>query len=151
MALPSLSHRGGSAADPPRPRTAGPPPLLLRLTAVLAVPVLLYMLYATGLKALDNYRLNLDAASLRQEIRDLRAQNIRLQDDIVQARTDAAIEVAAREQLGLAMPGDKAIFLLGSGDNQARTASPSPPDQPAEPPPLEQWWRHFFGPPIRSS
>ena len=39
-------------------RAIGPPPLALRLAAVLVVPLLLYALVATGQKALDNYRLN---------------------------------------------------------------------------------------------
>ena len=39
----------------------GPPPLLLRVAAVVAVPLLLYALVATGQKALDNYRLNREA------------------------------------------------------------------------------------------
>ena len=42
-------------------RPVGPPPLALRLAAVLAVPLLLYALVTTGQKALDNYRLNQEA------------------------------------------------------------------------------------------
>ena len=46
-------------------RPFGPPPVSLRLAAVLVVPLLLYALVATGQKALDNYRLNRQADALR--------------------------------------------------------------------------------------
>src|SRR5438105_15716561 len=94
-------------------RPVGPPPLALRLAAVLVVPLLLYALVATGEKAVDNYRLNQEADGLRSEITGLRQQNIQLQQDIEAARSDTAIETIAREQLGLVMPGDHPVVLVG--------------------------------------
>jgi cell division protein FtsB len=100
-------------------RPIGPPPFALRLAAVLAVPLLLYALVATGQKALENYRLNQEADALRAELVSLRAQNIELQQQIEQARTDSAIEALAREQLGLIKPGDHAVLLVSQSDNAA--------------------------------
>src|SRR6266516_6135329 len=76
-------------------RPVGPPPLALRLAAVLVVPLLLYALVATGQKAADNYRLDQEADGLRSQIVALRAENLQLQHDIEQARTDPAIEAIA--------------------------------------------------------
>src|SRR5947209_3216397 len=90
-------------------RPVGPPPFALRLAAVVSVPLLLYALVATGQKAIDNYRLNLEAEGLRVEVVALRAENVTLQQQIENARGDAAIEAIAREQLGLVEPGDHAV------------------------------------------
>ena len=125
-------------------RPLGPPPIALRLAAVLVVPFLLYALFATGQKALDNYRLNQQADALRTEIRDLRMENIALQQEILRARTDASIENIARQQLGLVKPGDNPLVLIAadggsSNQGQATTQSAAPP------PPWRQWWDYFFG------
>src|SRR5438445_9694080 len=90
----------------------GPPPLALRLAAVLVVPLLLYVLVATGQKAVENYRLNHEADALRNDVVVLRTENVQLQKHIEDARTDAAIETIAREQLGLIKPGDHPLVLV---------------------------------------
>jgi cell division protein FtsB len=125
-------------------RPVGPPPLALRLAAVLAVPVVLYALVATGQKALDNYRLIQEADALRAEVVGLRGENIALQKDIELARGDAAIEAIAREQLGLVKPGDHPLVI---SPDRAQVARPAPPPAPAapEPPPWRQWFNLFFG------
>ena len=124
-------------------RPTGPPPLALRLAAVLVVPLLLYALVATGQKAVDNYRLNREADGLRTEILGLRSDNIQLQKQIEQARTDTAIESIAREQLGLIKPGDHPLVLVV----QSAQAPPAPTPAPAAPPPpaWRQWWDYLFG------
>jgi cell division protein FtsL len=131
-------------------RPIGPPPLALRFAAVLVVPLLLYALVATGQKALDNYRLNQETEALQAEVQGLRAENIRLQQDIEQARTDTAIETIAREQLGLIRPGDHPIVLISptapeSAPPAAATAQPNPPAPSPLPPVWRQWWEYVFG------
>ncbi len=135
----------GSRPDDAIRKPMGPPPLALRLMAVLAVPLLLYALVATGQKALDNYRLNQQAAALRTQVRALERENVRLQHDIVEARTDVAIETIAREQLGLVKPGDNAV-ILGPDGRQPPAPPAMAPTRALEPPPWQQWWRLFFGP-----
>ena len=125
-------------------RPFGPPPVALRFAAVLVVPFLLYALFATGQKALDNYRLNQQADALRIEVRDLRNENIALQQQILQARTDASIESIARQQLGLVRPGDNPLVLIPAGPAVGSDAQTTPQPTPT-PPPWRQWWDHFFG------
>jgi cell division protein FtsL len=127
-------------------RPTGPPPLALRLAAVLVVPLLLYVLVATGQKALDNYRLNQDADGLRNDVVALRTENIQLQKQIEDARTDAAIEAIAREQLGLIKPGDHPLVLVSQAAQPAAVPTPAPAPAPSPPPPAwRQWWDYFFG------
>jgi cell division protein FtsL len=125
-------------------RAVGPPPLVLRAAAIIAVPLLLFALVATGQKAVENYRLNQQADALRVEIKGLRDQNVQLQKDIETARTDTAIETIAREQLGLIEPGDHPVVLV----SQPSAVQPAPPQaEPPEPPePVwRQWLDYFFG------
>jgi cell division protein FtsL len=129
-------------------KALGPPPLALRLAAVLAVPLLLYALVATGQKALDNYRLNQQADGLRAEVVALRDENIRLQQQLEDARTDTAIETIAREQLGLIKPGDKPLVMAATSapsDAPAQAPAASPPPQADPRPVWRQWWDQFFG------
>jgi cell division protein FtsB len=128
-------------------RPLGPPPLALRLAAVLAVPVVLYALVATGQKALDNYRLNQEAETLRAEVVALRGDHIALQKQIELARGDVAIEAIARTQLGLIKPGDHPV-VVASDPPSASQPEPKPaPAAPAveAPPPWRQWFSLFFG------
>src|SRR5712691_8013874 len=125
-------------------RTTGPPPLALRLAAVLVVPLLLYALVATGQKALENYRLNQEADALRNDVVVLRADNMHLQKQIENARTDAAIETIAREQLGLIKPGDHPLVLV-SPAAPPPAAVPTPVPSAPPPPAWRQWWDYLFG------
>jgi cell division protein FtsL len=120
----------------------GPPPLALRLAAVLAVPLVLYALVATGQKALDNYRLNQETEALRNEIRALRGENIVLQQEIELARSDTAIEAIARQQLGLIKPGDHPLVV--TSDRPPATPPPALQPPPPQPPPWRQWLDLFF-------
>ena len=131
-------------------RPVGPPPLALRLAAVLAVPLLLYALVATGQKAVENYQLNQQTDVLRAELVSLRAQNIQLQQDIEQARTDAAIETIAREQLGLIKAGDHPLVLVSDNKPPGAAVASQPVVLSAaavsDPRPTwRQWWDYLFG------
>jgi cell division protein FtsL len=133
-------------------RPIGPPPLALRLASVLAVPLLLYALVMTGQKAVENYQLNQQADALRAQIVDLRGQNVQLQQQIEDARTDTAIETIAREQLGLVKPGDHPLVVVSDGSAPTAPAAQgsNTTAQPAAPPPTpeptwRQWFKYFFG------
>jgi cell division protein FtsL len=125
-------------------KPTGPPPLVLKLAAVLVVPLVLSALVATGQKAVDNYRLNREADALRSQVIALRSENIQLQQDIEQSRTDAAIETIAREQLGLVKPGDHPLVLVPPSGQPAAAATPAP-SPPPPPPTWRQWWEYLFG------
>jgi cell division protein FtsB len=128
-------------------RPLGPPPLALRLAAVLAVPVVLYALVATGQKALDNYRLNQEVDALRTEVVVLRTDNLTLQRQIELARGDAAIEAIARTQLGLIKPGDHPIVVASDPPSASQPEPKQAAVRPATdpPPPWRQWFNLFFG------
>jgi cell division protein FtsL len=127
-------------------RPIGPPPLALRLAAVLAVPLLLYALVMTGQKAVENYQLNQQADALRAQIEGLRTQNVELQQDIQQARTDSAIEALARERLGLIKPGDHPLVLISDGSSAGAPATAAQTaTTPTPEPTWRQWWNYFFG------
>lgn len=126
-------------------RPFGPPPLALRLAAVLVVPLLLYALVATGQKALDNFRLTEEADALRAQVLDLKNENIQLQQQIERERTDTAIETLAREQLDLVMPGDHPIVALSDATQPVVGQAPPPAPEPVSQPPLRQWLDYFFG------
>jgi cell division protein FtsB len=123
----------------------GPPPLALRLAAVLAVPLLLYALVATGQKAVENYQLNQQADALRNEVVNLRSRNVELQQQIEQARSDTAIETIAREQLGLIDLGDHAVVVVSQRTQAAQP--PAAPPQPAQAPKpnWRQWLDYLIG------
>ena len=121
----------------------GPPPLALRVAAIVTVPLLLYALVAIGQKAVENYQLNQQADALRAEISGFRSRNIDLQHEIEVARTDTAIETIAREQLGLIRPGDHPVVLVATQSQPASQPQASPP--PAPRPPWRQWWDYLFG------
>jgi cell division protein FtsB len=114
------------------------------VAAILVVPLVLYALVATGQKALNNYRLNQQAEALRAEGLALRNENIELQQQILDARTDASIEAIARQQLGLTKRGDNAVLLVPSAATSTTSASPPAPAPPAVPV-WRQWWDYFFG------
>lgn len=124
----------------------GPPPLALRLAAVLAVPLLLYALVATGQKAVENYQLNQQADALRAEVVNLRSHNVELQQQIEQARSDTAIETIAREQLGLINQGDHAVVVVSQSARATQpAAAPPPAPTPAPKPTWRQWLDYLFG------
>jgi cell division protein FtsB len=144
----ALPWRGRHDTDQPSfRRPLGPPPFLLRLAAVLVVPLVFYALYATGEKALQNYAENQQREALFVETVALREENLRLQDEIRRARTDAAIEAVAREQLGYVKDGDHAVVLTGTAPTPPDGATPEPTASPlTRVPPWRQWLDYFFGP-----
>lgn len=122
-----------------------------RFVAIMALPLALHALYATGQKAVDSFHLSQQAGAMQAEIDQLRQENLRLQRDIQSSRSDVEVERLAREQLGLVRPGDHALSLL---EGDGRLASPPAPNtrqdartrESDEMPTWKQWWRFFFGP-----
>ena len=140
MFFPRRPAPGGSFER----KVAGPPPLALKLAALLVVPIFLYGLYATGVKALDHYQLIQQSEDLQDQVQRLRRENLDLQVSLNEARTDTAVERIAREELGLIKPGDQPVALLSPAGQRAtnlRATPTAPPDLP----PLQQWWNLFFG------
>ena len=93
-----------------------------RLGLLVMVPALLYAIYLAADKSVEIYRLRYEAAVVRAEIEASRAQNLRLQRELVEARSDQQIEAIARRDLNLIRPGDQSVVIRGP----LPTPSPTP-------------------------
>jgi cell division protein FtsB len=117
------------------------------LAILFVVPLLMYGAYSIGDRWYQNYLLTQQEESIRVEVIRLREENLRLQRELVQARSDAGIEKVAREQLGLVKPGDTAIQIVGPA-GPATAAAPAPPRPaqapPAQPTPERPGWLRFL-------
>lgn len=105
------------------PREERRPETGLRRKAVVLSSVLLLIALVVGSMFGDRGILHLmtqrqRADVLRQELEALRAENLRLYAEIRELRTDPrAVERLAREQLGMARPGET-VFLLREGPDR---------------------------------
>ena len=98
-----------------------------RLIALFLLPLVVYGAYSIGDRWYQNYVLTHQEEVIRADVMRLRQENIRLQRELAEARSDAGIEKVAREQLGLIRPGDTAIQIVlpqGAAPAQARPAAP---------------------------
>lgn len=83
------------------------------LLLLFLLPLLGYAGYSVADRWYQGYQLSREEAALRGDITRLREENLRLQAELKDVRSDAFIEGVAREQLGLVKPGDRAIVLVG--------------------------------------
>jgi cell division protein FtsB len=102
------------------------------LIFLFVVPLLVYGAYSIGDRWYQNYILTQQEEAIRADVMRLRDENIRLQHELVVARSDAGIEKIARIQLGLVRPGDTALQIVGpSGGTASSVQAPTPPDAEA--------------------
>jgi cell division protein FtsB len=83
------------------------------LLLLFVLPLLGYAGYSVADRWYQGYQLSREEAALRTDILRLREENLKLQAELKDAKSDWAIETIAREQLGLVKPGDRAIVLVG--------------------------------------
>ena len=79
---------------------------------LLAVIVLAAILILLGLRSLDVYRLDREAARLAALKRSLQQENAVLREEKKLLHTPGYVEKIAREQLGLVKPGEIAILII---------------------------------------
>ena len=123
------------------------------IAVLFVVPLLVYGAYSIGDRWYQNFLLTQQEEAIRVEVMRLREENLRLQRELVVARSDAGIEKVAREKLGLIKPGDTAIQLVGpAGPGAAASgsarAAPAPAAPAPERPERPAWLRFldgFFG------
>jgi cell division protein FtsB len=101
------------------------------LAALIIVPLLIYAAVSIGGRWLQTRGLVADAEALQDEVIQARSENQRLQTAIALARSDQAIESAAREELGLIKPGDTPVLLLAptataTAASAGRAVTPTP-------------------------
>ena len=117
--------------------TRVPPGLLL---AVLG-PVCVFIVLATGQRAVEGYQMARQVDAVRKEVVELRQQNVELQQRIARYRSDAYVERVAREELNLVRPGDVPVIVI------APTPQPTPAARPTATPAMpvpRQWLRQFI-------
>jgi cell division protein DivIC len=116
------------------------------LIMVFVVPLLVYGAYSIGDRWYQNYILTRQEETIRAQVMQLREENLRLQQELNEAKSDAGIEQTAREQLGLIKPGDTAIQLVGPQGAAPAPARPAPaPTAPVVPPnPERPLWLRFL-------
>jgi len=104
------------------------------LIFLFVVPLLVYGAYSIGDRWYQNFILTQQEEAIRADVTRLREENVRLQHELVVARSDAGIEKIAREQLGLVRPGDTALQIVGPGGATANSVqAPTAPDSAAAP------------------
>jgi len=115
-----------------------------RVALLLALPFVIYFLFAVGGKALKSYQLQEDESALRAEIARLTARNAELQAQREYFQTDAYIEQIAREQLGMVKKSETSYVILApeAPATQAQQQT-RPADTRTRP---QRWWDLFFGP-----
>ena len=111
------------------------------LALLFLLPVGAYAAYSVADRWYQNYVLGQEEEMLRREIEQLRRENLRLQAELNEARSDHRIEAIAREQLGLVKPGDRPIVLVGP---PATPAAESPPRREPPPVPEKTAWRRLL-------
>ena len=118
------------------------------LAVLFVVPLLVYGAYSIGDRWYQNYLLTQQEEAIRAEVMRLREENLRLQRELVVARSDAGIEKVAREQLGLVKQGDTALQIVGPAGPAAAPApsrSASAPTPPRPAPERPGWLRFLDG------
>jgi cell division protein FtsB len=105
------------------------------ILALFILPLVAYGGYSVGDRWYQNYVLSQEEAAMRSDLQRLRETNARLQRELDTARSDAGIEKAAREQLGLIKPGDRPIQIVGppgaTAPESAVRREPPPAERPA--------------------
>ncbi len=115
-----------------------------RAALLLALPFVIYFLFAVGGKALKSYELQEDESALRAEIARLTARNAELQAQRDYFQTDAYIERIAREQLSMVKKGETSYVVLAPEAPTAQEQQHARPEDTRTRP--QRWWDLFFGP-----
>ena len=99
-----------------------------------------------GRKALDNYHIQRQVEWLSQQVAAERDTNQALQDTLQYVESDAYVEKAARENLGLVKAGEVAVVPVRQAESPPSTSSDgqttvAPGDEAA---PYWQRWTHLL-------
>jgi len=123
-----------------------------RIVAVVVVTIVLFLAVDFGRRAIDAYRLSRVVATLEEEVAAMRAENEALKERLEYVDTDAYIEEAAREKLRWVQPGDTAVIVLPSEEQEAPEATPLPSpgnlqgEEVIKKPNWQRWLDLLFGP-----
>ncbi len=111
---------------------------------VLAFTIFLYLMFSIGTRTLQLYGQKAKADKIKGEISSLEQENKRLIKNKELVLSDAYVEKIAREELGMAKEGEKAVIVLSDPDTSSK-AENSTADRKDPQPYWRQWWDMFFG------
>ncbi len=125
---------------------------LNNLVYLLAVAVAFAIVWQTVFVILDNYALQQEADQLEQEVALLELENQKLIFDIEYYKTDAFLDLAARENFNLQAPGERVLLVPRSQKSLEAGSTPegSPGDASTDSnigtaSNLDQWLFFLFG------
>jgi cell division protein FtsL len=104
---------------------------------------LVYIVVILSRVVWQNYQVNKQVDSLKNQIASLQQSNHDLQNEILYFQTDAYKEELARQQLNLQRPGEHVIIV--PRDTSTNSSGEQTRGQPL--PNWQQWWNFFFNPP----
>ena len=88
------------------------------------IPFVLYAGYTAVDKSVQTYRLKHAATLIHAEIEAEKRENLLLQQELTDARSEPEVEDAARRYLNLVRPGDSPVVLVSSAPRPTPTARP---------------------------
>ncbi len=121
------------------------------LLYLLAVGVAFVIVWQTAIVILDNYALQQQVDDLKEEVAVLELENQRLGFNIEYYKTDAYLDLAARENFNLKAPGEKVVYVprseIESNGNDANGSSNTTNEQSSvnSGSNLDQWLLFLFG------
>ena len=108
-----------------------------RLLLVALIPLAGFALFTVVQKSVQSYRVQREAAVTFAEVEAEQRENLRLQNELNKARSDAGVEESARRYLNLIKPGDHPVVL--SGNLPQSTPTPRPTSTPPRDDDLPLW------------
>lgn len=84
---------------------------LNNLVYLLVVALAFVIVWQTALVILDNYALQQEVDDLKEEVALLELENQKLSFNIEYYKTDAYLDLAARENFNLKSPGEKVVYV----------------------------------------
>ncbi len=91
---------------------------LNNLVYLLAVSLAFVIVWQTAIVILDNYALQQEVDDLKEEVALLELENQRLSFNIEYYKTDAYLDLAARENFNLKLSGERVVYVPRSEANK---------------------------------
>lgn len=101
--------------------------------------IILYMAFSAGRLTYKNYQLNIEEATLKEELAALENEIQDLQNKIVYYQSDSYKEKMLRAKLNLQKEGEKVVVI--TPEPKAEEVSEKLRDKRTNP---EKWWDYFF-------
>ncbi|MCK9246038.1 MAG: septum formation initiator family protein [Anaerolineaceae bacterium] len=115
-----------------------------RLITVVVIVILVFLMMDFNNRMTTMIRLSNEEAALQTRIANLKATQVKLEDQIAYATSEVALEEWARESNRMIQAGDHPIILLQPGDYKPQ-ATPTPQPEVSTLDNLDIWKELLFG------